>query len=133
MRCGFCKQYKQDSEFYSSNKTTCKECVKANVRANRIGKIDYYRQYDRLRASMPHRVALATKIHQRWKATHPNRRKAQVAVNNAVRDGRLAKLPCFVCGVEAEAHHPDYSAPLDVVWLCSVHHKAAHSIVRKAA
>jgi hypothetical protein len=44
---------------------------------------------------------------------------------------------CFKCGIEKtpahdekpEAHHPDYSAPLDVVWLCSAHHKQAHALI----
>ena len=30
-------------------------------------------------------------------------------------------------------HHPDYSRPLDVVWLCDKHHKETHAIVKLAA
>lgn len=82
-----------------------------------------------MRASQPHRKANAKRVIERWKEEHPKRRAAQVAVGNAVRDGRLVKLRCLVCGNKAEAHHPDYDRPLDVVWLCPAHHKQAHALV----
>lgn len=43
--------------------------------------------------------------------------------------GKLAVLPCRECaGTEnVEAHHPDYSDPRRVVWLCRTHHKALHT------
>jgi len=116
--------------------------VKASVKANRLEKIEQYREFDRRRSSMPHRVA-ARKAYSttrayadshraaaiRWAEKHPERRRASVAVGNAVRDGRLKPTPCWACGEKAEAHHPDYSRPLDVVWLCDTHHKQAHQSV----
>jgi len=30
------------------------------------------------------------------------------------------------CEVEGERHHPDYSKPLEIVWLCRKHHRAVH-------
>ena len=48
----------------------------------------------------------------------------------AVAAGKLQKLHCEVCGHEdSEAHHPDYSSPLSVVWLCRPHHKEVHQMV----
>lgn len=44
-------------------------------------------------------------------------------VNNAIRDGKIARQPCEVCGRKAQAHHEDYSKPLDVRWLCFQHHR----------
>jgi len=36
-------------------------------------------------------------------------------------------MPCEICGCEkSEAHHDDYSRPLDVRWLCRVHHLMHH-------
>ena len=64
-----------------------------------------------------------------WRLKFPERKNAQGKVYTAVKSGRLVRLPCFVCGDNAEAHHPDYSRPLDVVWLCSPHHRHAHAIV----
>jgi len=55
---------------------------------------------------------------------------ANKAVGNAVRDGRLMKPDscenCGGAGQRIEAHHPDYSKPLEVVWLCSVCHGREH-------
>lgn len=56
---------------------------------------------------------------KRWRdrlAAHPDRR------------GKLTRQPCEVCGAESniEAHHSDYSKPLDVNWLCREHHKEWH-------
>lgn len=78
---------------------------------------------------MPHRKALAKRVQDEWKSKYPNRRAANIALGNAVRDGKVKKQPCFVCGDKAVAHHPDYDRPLDVVWLCQAHHKQAHAMV----
>ena len=62
----------------------------------------------------------------RRKAPDPIRRAARVAVSNAIRDGRLIKpKACQRCGntqERIEAHHADYSKPLQVEWLCSLCH-----------
>ena len=107
----------------------CIECVKASALAHRLNNVERIRSYDRMRASQPHRMALMQRVMGDYLVRFPDRRKANVAVGNAVRDGRLKKLPCQVCGVSAIAHHPDYSRPLDVVWLCQPHHKQAHALV----
>lgn len=140
MRCKSCLEEKDGADFYASNKSKCKECVKAEVRANRIANIEHYRSFDRMRASQPHRVKarLAYQETDAFRVSHknatkkyieeqPKRRSAQVAVGNALRDGKLRRLPCLVCGKKAEAHHPDYDRPLDVMWLCPEHHKQAHA------
>lgn len=47
----------------------------------------------------------------------------------AVKDGRLTKLPCEYADctqAKVEAHHPDYSQPLEVLWLCRTHHLELH-------
>ena len=56
----------------------------------------------------------------------PLKAKARRAVSSAVRAGRLIPQPCKVCGAKGQAHHHDYSKPLEVEWLCSVHHGREH-------
>ena len=62
---------------------------------------------------------------------HADRAKARNLLANAIRAGKVERLPCFCCGEKSQAHHPDYSAPLDVVWLCSTHHAEAHKQTRE--
>lgn len=129
MLCKSCNCEKEVSAFYASNKARCKECIKVSVRANRLEKIDYYRSYDRMRASQPHRMANNFAQSQGWRQQFPNRSRAQSLVAHALRSGKLKKQVCWVCGESAVAHHPDYDRPLDVVWLCQPHHKQTHALV----
>jgi hypothetical protein len=62
------------------------------------------------------------------KARYPERDSARNILNSAVYRGVVKPQPCWVCGDRAEAHHPDYSSPLDVVWLCNSHHREAHEL-----
>jgi hypothetical protein len=62
-----------------------------------------------------------------YKANNPEKRKAQDAVKIAIRNGTLIRKPCEVCGkIKVDAHHDDYSKPLEVRWLCRSHHKDHH-------
>lgn len=45
----------------------------------------------------------------------------------AINSRRLVRRPCEVCGaLRSEAHHVDYDKPLDVRWLCRLHHDWLH-------
>lgn len=58
---------------------------------------------------------------------------AQKLARDAVRRGELSKpKACEDCDKEVrlQAHHPDYSKPLEVVWLCSSCHAAEHTLLR---
>lgn len=64
---------------------------------------------------------------------HPVEEAARRAVRAAVESGRLVRQPCEKCGAEiAQAHHDDYSKPLDVRWLCRLHHDEHHREERLA-
>jgi hypothetical protein len=60
------------------------------------------------------------------------RDSAHAKVQYALRTGQLAREPCEKCGAEdSEAHHEDYSKPLEVRWLCNHHHRARHQRLRR--
>ncbi|MGD9564474.1 MAG: hypothetical protein AB7W44_19625 [Pyrinomonadaceae bacterium] len=68
----------------------------------------------------------------RWVAKNERKRRAQIAVGNAIRSGKLDRQPCERCGSKrAHAHHEDYSKPLEVKWLCATHHSARHRELRE--
>lgn len=60
-------------------------------------------------------------------------RSAHKAVEQAIKSGKIDRQPCCVCGAHdgVEAHHEDYTKPLDVIWFCVQHHKERHKELRK--
>ena len=64
----------------------------------------------------------------RWRSTVPQEvHAAHDAVEVAIANGSLVRKPCEKCGaVRVDAHHDDYSRPLDVRWLCRGHHLEHH-------
>ncbi len=150
--CFKCGAAKEVDEFYrhpamaDGRLGKCKSCTKKDVTENRNRSIDRVREYDRMRYRRDGADHRGTNRWQeqnpdgirasrrRWAEKHKERVSASRAVNNAVRDGRLKKGPCSVCG-ETEfvhGHHDDYSMPLSVVWLCPKHHAAVHFEKREA-
>lgn len=138
--CFKCGEEKSTADFYRHPRMgdgllgKCKECTKSDVRSNRAANSDYYREYDIERAKTDHRKAFLAeslkRIRQRW----PEKNRARGLVSKAIRSGKISALPCWVCGSEqSEAHHPDYSMPLDVVWLCREHHKQLHAMTKESA
>ncbi len=143
--CFKCSVTKPLTEFYrhaqmgDGHLNKCKECAKADVYTHRhVTHRDSVIAYDRARAKTPERIEAAKSIKQGWLEKYPERRKAHLLVQYAMRKGDMEPLPCFICGeLKTEAHHPDYSRPLDVVWLCTQHHKDTHAmhyyLTKKAA
>lgn len=67
-----------------------------------------------------------------WQASNPEKRKAHKAVERALAEGTLIRKPCEKCGNKnSQAHHEDYSKPLEVIWLCQKDHKARHIELKK--
>ena len=68
-----------------------------------------------------------SEINREYRNRNPEKTKAHTAINNAIRYGKMTKLPCEVCGeIKVEGHHEDYSKPLEVIWLCKEHHEKTH-------
>lgn len=149
-RCFKCGKTKELLHFYKhaamrdGHLNKCKECTKQDVNKHRQENLLKIRAYDRMRGAMPHRLAASKErgksekyrqIHKgsmaKYLEEHPERVAAATIVGNALRSKRLTRLPCLVCGNVAEAHHADYSRPLDVMWLCVTHHKEVHKLTRR--
>lgn len=61
------------------------------------------------------------------KRNHPEKYKAKRIFDSAVKVGKVKRKPCEECGnLKSEGHHEDYSKPLDVIWLCRLHHMVRH-------
>lgn len=144
--CFKCGVGKPVDEFYrhpamaDGRLNKCKACTKRDVRDNYRANRPQYLQYERGRLHLPHRVearkqyaksdvgaAVMRKSRQGYWERNPLKKAAHTATCNAIRDGKLIRQPCEVCGESrAEAHHDDYSKPLDVRWLCKRHHDEWH-------
>lgn len=87
------------------------------------------RQYSR-EYNARHRDRLA-KARREWVARYPEKVAAHAAVERALKSGKLVRADsCERCGTSAalDGHHPDYSKPLEVEWLCRKCHRAEHPL-----
>lgn len=53
---------------------------------------------------------------------------ARNLVFNRIKNGKMIKGLCNIgidCKGRLEAHHEDYTKPLEVIWLCTKHHREA--------
>ena len=64
---------------------------------------------------------------EKYQAKDPEKNKARWALRAAVKSGIVVKGSCKICkSQKAQGHHPDYSKPLKVIWLCTKHHEDIH-------
>lgn len=128
--CSDCKGTKDSAEFYVQRgylSGKCRTCYCRAVRENRAAKREQYSAYEAKRFQDPARKAATIQYQRTRRQRHPDRDRARRLVGRALRAGRLERLPCEKCGsVKSQAHHEDYSRPLDVRWLCFPCHRAEH-------
>lgn len=145
-KCFKCNIEKDLSEFYKHSKMSdghlgkCKNCTKYDTVSNKNKNLEYYQEYDRnrpnklercekkrLHQKTEHALKLKHAHQKKYKAKNKNKTNARSHLRRAVISGKLIKKNCSICGNEkSEAHHEDYSKPLDVIWYCDFHHKARH-------
>src|SRR3990172_5706848 len=109
-KCTKCGQKKSANEFYKDSRTkdglysSCRRChvlLKSYSEKDR----EYMRKYSK---RTPEIMA---------------KQKARQDLCNAVARGLVKKKSCEVCSnKKTHGHHPDYSKPLEVIWLCVTHH-----------
>lgn len=121
--CKECKRIEQRQRFlaYSQDPNwVAKERKRTRERNIRLGYAEKYR------ATTKAQKKRLAEIKKAWIERNPAKRKAHNILSAALRDGKIKKKRCEVCGKYAQAHHPDYSKPLEIVWLCPKHHKQIH-------
>lgn len=105
----------------------CKDCAKRDVRNNYIDKFDQYQKYEQLREQRPGRKQKKLVYQQRRRAREPIKNLARSQTLRAIATGKLKRLPCQKCGDKnSQAHHTDYTKPLEVEWLCFKCHRKEH-------
>lgn len=129
--CNGCGLEKESCDFHK--RTASKDGLSARCR-------DCQREYDKARLKDPKRMK-ARRDYQKtesgklahgnackkWVEKNQIKRAAHIIVGNALRDGKLVKAPCEICGVKnSHGHHDDYAQPLSVMWLCDFHHNEWH-------
>ena len=66
---------------------------------------------------------------EKYRAKFPEKRKAQGILAYAIQSGKIKRPSvCSLCNIQCipEGHHPDYSKPLDVIWVCKDCHTGIH-------
>lgn len=100
----------------------CKDCVKKRIKLYGNSEEGKIVQRKRNQKRMPYLVATTRGLRKKF----PERFKARSIVSNAVRSGKLVREKCLKCPSIGEAHHEDYSKPLNITWLCRKHHSEHH-------
>ena len=136
--CFKCKKEKSVTEFYRHPKMgdgrlgKCKTCTKKDVAANYQKNIEHYVAYEKKRFKDPIRKQKVLEYQRKRRAKNPGKSRCHNAVSNAIRDGKLIRGSCEVCGDKAQAHHDDYRKPLAVRWLCKKHHLKHHNKISRS-
>ena len=104
----------------------CKSCAKQDTRDHYNKYFSDRRVYEKERFKTSKRKSLVAEYQKKHRQAYPEKYKARNAVSNALRDGKIVKAPCSCGSEKVEAHHADYSKPLEVMWLCFSCHRLLH-------
>lgn len=137
-KCKICEEYKTLDNFSKLKHTNkekivfyfhsyCKKCLYDKYKRGSSEKsTNYIKNFDkeyhrRKRALNPDKKRIE---YLKYKEKYPERIHAHEKVYYAVKTGKLKKDKCRDCDrIDTQGHHPDYSKPLEVIWLCPPHHK----------
>ncbi len=130
-KCGIIKRldsFYKHPDMPDGHVNKCKSCNKKDVAENYRKNIDYYINYEKERFKRPERKEQIKKYQQKRRDTYRGKNIARNKISSYIRNGKLVRLPCEVCGEKkSEAHHQDYRSPLKVKWLCRKHHLELHN------
>lgn len=103
----------------------CKKCL--NLLSIQYARRDYDKEKEHQKYLLRKAKGKHIESERRQRARFPEKYKARYTLRHAVKKGDVVKTTCEVCNNPVvEAHHDDYSKPLDVRWLCRKHHGLHH-------
>jgi|SRR3990167_253467 len=118
--CSYCRKQRREA--------SGKQYREANryCEASRSSKRILDKNYQKKRRK--NHPGLKTEESALYRKKYPEKVKAQQLFNGAVRSGKIIRSACVICGgtQKVHGHHPDYSKPLKIIWVCPVHHKLIH-------
>lgn len=153
MICKQCGEEKTELEFYPNNKSKCKKCVikystesvKCNPnyyirwRKNNPEKLKEYREKHKNKQDEYYlgwyqkngrpRTEKEVENSIKWQKDNREKVSAHRKLYSAIKIGKIIRPEsCTCCNKKARilGHHPNYSKPLTVVWVCSSCHKKIH-------
>lgn len=122
------RKLQKRSEYGQRNKEAINKRLRENNRADHKKK-EYMKKYrdahkDKIRAYM-----------NGWREKNWEKVLAHSAVKDHVDRGNIIKpSKCPICNSSdhrIEAHHSDYSKPLEIVWMCQICHLAIHQRINE--
>jgi len=141
-KCFKCEEVKELKEFYKHSMmgdghlNKCKSCAKKDS-MNRYDSVMSDPKLlikERMRCRLKQRRRRDAGLEKVYIKKQYPKTLAHTMVGNAIRDGRILKAPCVICGdLKVQGHHEDYNKPIDVVWLCIRHHNDRHIHLRDAS
>jgi len=127
-KCYICGQtkdillFEKDKSKPFGRRYRCKSC--GNKRNREKYNAEYQRNY---------RIKNREKINKQcseWRKRNTIKTRAHAKIRLALIRGKIHREPCIKCGLpNASAYHTDYNKPLEVIWLCEIHHREIHRLV----
>lgn len=148
-KCSKCQIVKPLSEFYRNRSSKsgygyiCKICGRTAAnrygmlnREKRLAALKKWRESKKGKSYIPkyQRTKSGLKKRKEYSRAYFIQNREQMRAhtkiaNLRVRKGKMLTQPCVICrNPKADAHHCDYSKPLEVIWFCRKHHKAWHRL-----
>lgn len=130
--CGILKENPKKAYCYkcTNEKERARTLARGIVKKHRTGKCacgEDFCSYSRHQCAKCHNESRKKKLQEDSEAAF--KEFSRTVTKNAIKKGFLVKQPCVICNTneDVEAHHEDYTKPLDVVWLCRLHHMQHHA------
>jgi len=129
--CNHCKIRKPENEFYKMHRCLndlsfiCKKCDRKRTEEYRSNNRHIIRErFKKWRNKNKDKINAYQKLYQ---LKNKERINVRATVYRAIKLKKIIRKNCSVCNEKkSEAHHEDYSKPLDIIWLCRLHHAQIH-------